>query len=50
MDQIGRYCQKFAEEYLSTPEDRRQLWETLVTGVLTVALIIAAGVVLWDIF
>jgi len=47
MDQAGLYLKKLVEEYLSTPEDRRQVWETLVGFMATGALIVAAAAVLW---
>ena len=47
MDLVAEYLRDFNREFLSTPEDRRRFGETLVNGILTVALIIVAGVVLF---
>jgi len=46
MDLLSHYLQEFNREYLSTAADRRQFGETLINGMLTVALIIATAVVL----
>lgn len=47
MNLIVEHLREFNQEYLSSAADRRQFVETLVNGALTVALIIATGVVLW---
>jgi hypothetical protein len=47
MNLIVEHLREFNREYLSTPADRRRFRETLLNGVLSVALIIATGVVLW---
>jgi len=45
-DLLSLYLEEFNREFLSTPEDRSRLGETLVNGVLTVATVVVAGVVL----
>ena len=47
MDLLIQYLRDFNREYLSTPEDRRQFWETLAAFAATGALIVATAVVLW---
>jgi len=44
---LGLYLQEFNQEYLNTPEDRRQFAKTILCFLLTGALIIATDVVLW---
>lgn len=43
---LGLYLQEFNREYLSTAADRRQLWENVVCGFATLALIICTAFVL----
>jgi hypothetical protein len=47
MNLIVEHLREFNREYLSTAADRRQFGEILLNGLLTVALIITIGVVLW---
>ena len=46
-DLVGLYLKQFCQDYLSTPEDRRRLWETLLNAGLIAAVIIAAALALW---
>lgn len=43
---LAEYLRDFNQEYLGTPEDRRQFAGTLLCFILTGALIIATGVLM----
>jgi hypothetical protein len=47
MNLLGLYLREFNREYLSTPADRRQVWENVLNFLLTVTLIVNIAVILW---
>lgn len=47
MDLLGLYLKEYNREYLSTPEDRRLFWETVLNFMATATLTVASAVILW---